>query len=292
MSVMNDGLRWVRRKGQEVRSQKSVGKHERNRLYYTDGGILSFSYSNVRAQDLHSGFNVGDQQFWPMGVRHLKFHPKFTKVLTTINESEFPHLLERCSNKILIHSWEKCSFDYKIHTVPPQVKWAWTHPATSSCVCVCVLRVELGKQLAKKIEAELKDATEVHSHDASTNGLINFLKKNFAWVLLSFFSPPSLHICFSPVPPTQPSWVSAFVSMYRQFILCLFLFTIARKQNGLYFVETTVKTYPIRNWIKIKCIYKIPYPTDILEVLFCFIGSVLLFMSCSLTGQKHAHWRL
>uniref|UniRef100_A0A4W6E860 Glucose-6-phosphate isomerase n=1 Tax=Lates calcarifer TaxID=8187 RepID=A0A4W6E860_LATCA len=40
--------------------------------------------------------------------------------------------------------------------------------------------VELGKQLAKKIEPELKDAAEVHSHDSSTNGLINFLKKNFA----------------------------------------------------------------------------------------------------------------
>ncbi|KAM4593331.1 glucose-6-phosphate isomerase b [Odontesthes bonariensis] len=40
--------------------------------------------------------------------------------------------------------------------------------------------VELGKQLAKKIEPELKDAAEVHSHDSSTNGLINFLKKNCA----------------------------------------------------------------------------------------------------------------
>lgn len=41
-------------------------------------------------------------------------------------------------------------------------------------------RVELGKQLAKKIEPELKDTAEVHSHDSSTNGLINFLKKNLA----------------------------------------------------------------------------------------------------------------
>uniref|UniRef100_A0A3B3CAL2 Glucose-6-phosphate isomerase n=1 Tax=Oryzias melastigma TaxID=30732 RepID=A0A3B3CAL2_ORYME len=40
--------------------------------------------------------------------------------------------------------------------------------------------VELGKQLAKNIEPELNNATEVNSHDASTNGLINFLKKNFA----------------------------------------------------------------------------------------------------------------
>uniref|UniRef100_A0AAQ4RJR3 Glucose-6-phosphate isomerase n=1 Tax=Gasterosteus aculeatus aculeatus TaxID=481459 RepID=A0AAQ4RJR3_GASAC len=40
--------------------------------------------------------------------------------------------------------------------------------------------VELGKQLAKKIEPELQDGCEVSSHDSSTNGLIHFLKKNFA----------------------------------------------------------------------------------------------------------------
>uniref|UniRef100_A0A8C5B0N2 Glucose-6-phosphate isomerase n=1 Tax=Gadus morhua TaxID=8049 RepID=A0A8C5B0N2_GADMO len=40
--------------------------------------------------------------------------------------------------------------------------------------------VELGKQLCKKIEPELGAAGEVTSHDSSTNGLINFLKKNFA----------------------------------------------------------------------------------------------------------------
>ncbi|XP_061631126.1 glucose-6-phosphate isomerase a isoform X2 [Phyllopteryx taeniolatus] len=40
--------------------------------------------------------------------------------------------------------------------------------------------VELGKQLAKKIEPELRDGAEVSSHDASTNGLIDFLKNNFA----------------------------------------------------------------------------------------------------------------
>ncbi|XP_036390966.1 glucose-6-phosphate isomerase-like [Megalops cyprinoides] len=40
--------------------------------------------------------------------------------------------------------------------------------------------VELGKQLAKKIEPELQDDSEVHSHDSSTNGLINFIKKNYA----------------------------------------------------------------------------------------------------------------
>ncbi|XP_075985187.1 glucose-6-phosphate isomerase [Anticarsia gemmatalis] len=39
--------------------------------------------------------------------------------------------------------------------------------------------VELGKQLAKAIEPELQDNTPVTSHDASTNGLINFLKANF-----------------------------------------------------------------------------------------------------------------
>uniref|UniRef100_A0A673MT05 Glucose-6-phosphate isomerase n=1 Tax=Sinocyclocheilus rhinocerous TaxID=307959 RepID=A0A673MT05_9TELE len=39
--------------------------------------------------------------------------------------------------------------------------------------------VELGKQLAKKIEPELQDSAEVTSHNTSTNGLINLLKKNF-----------------------------------------------------------------------------------------------------------------
>lgn len=53
-------------------------------------------------------------------------------------------------------------------------------PPSLSLSAFCLIRVELGKQLAKKIEPELKDAAEVHSHDSSTNGLINFLKKNFA----------------------------------------------------------------------------------------------------------------
>ncbi|XP_063291863.1 glucose-6-phosphate isomerase-like [Pelobates fuscus] len=38
--------------------------------------------------------------------------------------------------------------------------------------------VELGKQLAKKIEPELESDAEVTSHDGSTNGLINFIKKH------------------------------------------------------------------------------------------------------------------
>jgi len=37
--------------------------------------------------------------------------------------------------------------------------------------------VELGKQLAKKILPELADDKQVHSHDCSTNGLINAYKK-------------------------------------------------------------------------------------------------------------------
>jgi len=37
--------------------------------------------------------------------------------------------------------------------------------------------VELGKQLAGKILPELQNADEVHSHDSSTNGLINAFKK-------------------------------------------------------------------------------------------------------------------
>jgi hypothetical protein len=38
--------------------------------------------------------------------------------------------------------------------------------------------VELGKQLAKAIEPELTDKNCVTTHDSSTNGLINFIKKS------------------------------------------------------------------------------------------------------------------
>lgn len=52
-----------------------------------------------------------------------------------------------------------------------------------------VLSVELGKQLAKKIEPELQDDSEVHTHDSSTNGLIGFFKKNRAWIAQSDLLP-------------------------------------------------------------------------------------------------------
>jgi glucose-6-phosphate isomerase len=37
--------------------------------------------------------------------------------------------------------------------------------------------VELGKQLAKKILIDLHGNDSIHSHDSSTNGLINRYKK-------------------------------------------------------------------------------------------------------------------
>ncbi len=40
--------------------------------------------------------------------------------------------------------------------------------------------VELGKQLAKNIEVDLKGNQQVSSHDASTNGLINYIKSKRA----------------------------------------------------------------------------------------------------------------
>ena len=39
--------------------------------------------------------------------------------------------------------------------------------------------VELGKQLAKKIEPELEGSSAVTSHDSSTNGLISFIKQQW-----------------------------------------------------------------------------------------------------------------
>ena len=42
--------------------------------------------------------------------------------------------------------------------------------------------VELGKQLAKKIEPELESKGPIASHDGSTNALINRYKKHYGRV--------------------------------------------------------------------------------------------------------------
>lgn len=51
--------------------------------------------------------------------------------------------------------------------------WGVAHPLFPSLPG----RVELGKQLAKKIEPELDGSSAVTSHDSSTNGLISFIKQ-------------------------------------------------------------------------------------------------------------------
>ena len=37
--------------------------------------------------------------------------------------------------------------------------------------------VELGKQLAKRIRPEMESATPISTHDSSTNGLVNYVKR-------------------------------------------------------------------------------------------------------------------
>lgn len=104
-----------------------------------------------------------------------------------------------------------------------------------------------------------------------------------------FFFSLSLHICFSLVTPTQSSWASpniCTVSMYRQCILCEFVHH--RKENSFVFCwEHSENTFD-----QIKFSYKITHTNEHFSVSFCFMGSVLLFMRCSLIGQKHAQWRL
>lgn len=89
-----------------------------------------------------------------------------------------------------------------------------TNQSSLSCVSLHIIRVELGKQLAKKIEPELKDTTEVHSHDSSTNGLINFLKKNFAWVT----PPPPASTLLHNIIHLISSWAAWTGASQRQLI--------------------------------------------------------------------------
>lgn len=150
-----------------------------------------------------------------------------------------------------------------------------------SCFLLCVIRVELGKQLAKKIEPELKDATEIHSHDSSTNGLINFLKKNFAWVELSFLSPHHYRSVFLWLLP------------HSQYVPTVHFMRVCSPSQGKVFVwEDSENALSLQGFDQIKSRYKITHARGHFSGSCCFIGSVSLFVLCSITGQKHAHWRL
>lgn len=59
-------------------------------------------------------------------------------------------------------------------------------------------RVELGKQLAKQIQPELRGKDPVSSHDGSTNGLINFIKASM-WFCSWWFNRDSPYILDSIV---------------------------------------------------------------------------------------------
>lgn len=64
----------------------------------------------------------------------------------------------------------------------PKVSWLVDFTSNAGSLLITLIsplpgRVELGKQLAKKIEPELDGSSPVTSHDSSTNGLINFIKQ-------------------------------------------------------------------------------------------------------------------
>jgi hypothetical protein len=50
------------------------------------------------------------------------------------------------------------------------------HTATYQLMVIVLYRVELGKQLAKTIEEELRGTTPASKHDSSTNNLINYIR--------------------------------------------------------------------------------------------------------------------
>ena len=56
--------------------------------------------------------------------------------------------------------------------------------------------VELGKQLANRILPELKDDKEISSHDSSTNGLINAIKRGAVNLKTLITMPTLCRHCF------------------------------------------------------------------------------------------------
>ncbi len=51
-------------------------------------------------------------------------------------------------------------------------------PASCYAFSLPIFRVELGKELAKKVQPDIHSGDVITSHDGSTNGLIEFIKAN------------------------------------------------------------------------------------------------------------------
>ena len=139
-------------------SQHSIGNHHHlllaNFFAQTEALMCGKDDSETRAElELQGMKDDSLEKLLP----HKVFpgnHPTTSILFKKLNPSTLGSLIALYEHKVFVQSviWDINPFD----------QWG----------------VELGKQLAGNILAELEQNNSVSSHDASTNGLINFFKKN------------------------------------------------------------------------------------------------------------------
>jgi glucose-6-phosphate isomerase len=145
-----------------VRTHNPIGQHHpillSNFLAQTEALMKGKTADEVRAELTKEGVSGAKLEAL---VPHKVFEgnrPTNSIVVDEITPRSLGRLIAMYEHKIFVQGiiWDINSFD----------QWG----------------VELGKQLAKKILPELLQPGEVTSHDSSTNGLINHVKKGAAWL--------------------------------------------------------------------------------------------------------------
>jgi len=141
-----------------VNSHNPVGEHHRmllsNFFAQTEALMNGKTGEQVRMELKGSGLSADEVEAL---VPHRVFEgnrPSNSIMFKKLDPKTLGALVAMYEHKVFVQGiiWNICSFD----------QWG----------------VELGKQLAKKILPELESPNPVTSHDSSTNGLINFYKKN------------------------------------------------------------------------------------------------------------------
>jgi glucose-6-phosphate isomerase len=141
-----------------VNSHNPVGEHHRmllsNFFAQTEALMNGKTGEQVRMELKGSGLSADEVEAL---VPHRVFEgnrPSNSIMFKKLDPKTLGALVAMYEHKVFVQGiiWNICSFD----------QWG----------------VELGKQLAKKILPELEGPDTVTSHDSSTNGLINFYKKN------------------------------------------------------------------------------------------------------------------
>lgn len=190
-----------------------------------------------------------------------------------------------------MHSWVHFSFYYKTQTAILQVKWALLmierlNPAAASSAVLSEWNWENNWPRRSRLSSRMPQRSTPTTHLPTAS--LTSSRRTSPELYFLFFSSIVTHLFFSRSSHTVQLSLYQHVSVHRQGILCMF----CSPSQGKIFCILLRRKWKRILFDQIKCLYKITYTNGHFSGSFCFIGSVSLFMWCSLIGQKHARGRL